>query len=82
EADADIYLCDEVLAVGDEAFQKKCLEVFRNWKEQGKTIVLVSHNAAQVAQICDRAILLDEGRVISQGDAPKIIAEYHERISA
>lgn len=56
-ADADIYVLDEVLAVGDVAFQKKCFDVFRNYKKNGKTVVLVTHDPSSVKQFCDRAVL-------------------------
>ncbi len=80
EADADIYLCDEVFAVGDEAFQQKCVEVFEDWKKQGKTLVLVSHNPAVITQFCTKAILLEKGKVVAGGEAEKVIDEYHRRI--
>jgi len=80
EADADLYLCDEVLAVGDEAFQQKCLEVFRNWKSQGKTMILVSHNASLITQFCTRAMLLEQGKLICSGDPETVVDEYHRRL--
>lgn len=58
QVDADIYLLDEVLAVGDEAFQDKCLKVFKDFKRDGKTILFVSHSQALVDQLCDRVIRL------------------------
>ena len=81
EADADIYLCDEVLAVGDESFQRKCLEVFELWKKAGKTIILVSHNASQIEKLCSRAMLLDGGIVAMEGSPVQVIAEYHRRMA-
>ena len=80
EADADIYLCDEVLAVGDEAFQQKCLEVFRLWKEQGKTIIMVSHNPGLISEFCTRAVLLEGGKVAAMGAAEDVLARYHRNI--
>lgn len=79
EADADIYLCDEILAVGDEQFQRKCLEVFHTWKKQGKTIVFVSHNPAQVEDFCNRAVLIEDGKIINHGSPGEVLAEYHRR---
>ncbi len=79
--DADIYLCDEVLAVGDESFQKKCFETFASWREQGKTVVLVSHDANQIATLCDRAIYLDHGQLKSTGSAHQVIADYHAALA-
>lgn len=81
EADADIYLCDEVLAVGDESFQRKCLEVFRQWKAQGKTIILVSHNSQQIEDLCSRVILLENGRLIKDGTPSDVVNEYHQRLA-
>lgn len=81
EADADIYLCDEVLAVGDEGFQRKCLEVFQQWKKQGKTIILVSHNSDQIEQLCTRAVLLEKGQLIKDGKPQEIVDEYHQRLA-
>lgn len=81
EADADIYLCDEVLAVGDEGFQQKCLEVFRQWKQEGKTIILVSHNSEQIEELCNRAILLENGRLIKDGQPNEVVAEYKHRLA-
>src|SRR5690606_25555949 len=56
QVDADAYLMDEVLAVGDEAFQEKCFEVFRNFKTSGKTLVFVSHSRPLLEKICDRIV--------------------------
>lgn len=81
EADADVYLCDEVLAVGDEGFQQKCLEVFRQWKKQGKTIILVSHNSQQIEELCNRVILLENGQVIKDGAPGEVVGEYHQRLA-
>jgi len=75
-AHADVYLCDEVLAVGDREFQKKCLAVFEDLKAQGKTIVLVSHDLDMIEKFCDRAILLDQGRIVTDGEASEVVAQY------
>lgn len=82
EADADIYLCDEVLAVGDEGFQKKCLNVFNKWREEGKNVILVSHNAEQIASLCNRAILLDKGRIVADSDPHSVLEEYRNRLAS
>jgi ABC-2 type transport system ATP-binding protein len=60
-ADADIYILDEVLAVGDVAFQEKCFDVFRKYKKNGKTVILVTHGPGSVKQFCDRAVFLKDG---------------------
>ncbi|GIG22871.1 hypothetical protein Cch01nite_35950 [Cellulomonas chitinilytica] len=67
--DPDILLVDEVLAVGDEPFQRKCLERIRTFQSDGRTIVLVTHGLDQVAEFCDRAVVLESGRVIADGTA-------------
>jgi ABC-2 type transport system ATP-binding protein len=67
-SDPEILLVDEVLAVGDERFQVKCMAKIRDFQAQGKTIVLVSHSAEQVADVCSRAIVLERGRVIFDGE--------------
>ena len=66
--DPDILLVDEVLAVGDEPFQRKCMEKIREFQREGRTIVLVSHAADQIMDVCDRVIVLKRGEVIFDGD--------------
>ena len=66
--DPDILLVDEVLAVGDEPFQRKCMEKIRSFQHEGRTIVLVSHSLDQVADLCDRAVVLESGKVIADGE--------------
>jgi len=66
--DPDILLVDEVLAVGDEAFQQKCMERIRQFQRDGCTIVLVSHSASQIRENCDRVVVLEHGRIIFDGD--------------
>jgi len=80
EADADIYLCDEVLAVGDAAFQTKCIEVFKKWHEEGKTIVLVTHDSGRVRELCNRAVVLESGRLVFDGSAGDADDEYERRL--
>ncbi len=65
--DPDILLVDEVLAVGDEPFQRKCLERIRQFQSEGRTIVLVTHGLDQVAEFCDRAVVLEQGRIVTDG---------------
>jgi ABC-2 type transport system ATP-binding protein len=65
--DPDILLVDEVLAVGDEPFQRKCLERIRQFQSEGRTIVLVTHSLDQVAEFCDRAVVLEKGRLVTDG---------------
>jgi ABC-type polysaccharide/polyol phosphate transport system ATPase subunit len=76
EADADIMLIDEVLAVGDAAFARKCMDVFREKREAGKTIVLVTHDMATVQSFCDRAMVVHDGELRYLGDPEAAALEY------
>lgn len=78
--DPDILLVDEILAVGDENFQKKCLQKINRFKASGKTIILVSHDLATVEKMCDRVFLLHDGKFVAQGQAVDVISEYHRII--
>lgn len=66
-AKADILILDEVLAVGDAAFQKKCNDYFKTLKDDGKTVVLVTHSMGAVREYCNKAVVIDEGKVIFEG---------------
>ena len=77
--DPDILIVDEALAVGDEAFQRKCFARLRQIQEQGATILFVSHNAQSVISLCNRAILLDEGQMLLEG-APKEVTGQYQRL--
>ncbi len=79
-ASADILLFDEVLAVGDAAFQQKCLEVFAELKKAGVTIILVTHDMSSVLRFCDRVILIDNGRVVKEG-LPAAVADAYLEIN-
>ena len=76
--EADVLLLDEVLAVGDANFQAKCINRVTELKEAGKTIVFVSHNLSAVESLCDRALLLDHGHVVTSGPPKNVIAEYEQ----
>jgi ABC-2 type transport system ATP-binding protein len=78
EADADILLIDEVLAVGDAAFQQKCTDVFYDFKKRGRTIVLVTHAMEKLKEYCDRAVLLHDARVDAIGDPEEVGNRYLE----
>jgi len=75
-ANRDILLMDEVLAVGDINFQQKCLEKFEEYKSQGKTIVLVSHDTDAVEKYCDRVMLVRNGEISIIGDTKSVVEEY------
>jgi lipopolysaccharide transport system ATP-binding protein len=72
----DILIVDEVLAVGDAAFQKKCLGKMEDVSKHGRTVIFVSHNMAAVSALCDKAIVLEKGRLKDIGDTEKVINEY------
>ncbi|MBI4539312.1 MAG: ABC transporter ATP-binding protein [Gemmatimonadetes bacterium] len=72
----DILLVDEVLAVGDLEFQKKCLGKMQEVGRSGRTVLFVSHNMPAVSGLCDRAILLDDGKIAAAGDVEEVIARY------
>jgi ABC-2 type transport system ATP-binding protein len=76
--DPDVLLVDEVLAVGDEQFQKKCLDKIREFQAQGRTIVLVSHSLGQVQELCDSAVVLHHGEVKFQGSARLAVKNFRE----
>ena len=76
EVDADILLIDEVLAVGDAAFQQKCADAFREMKAAGKTIVLVTHEMATVEEYCHRAMLIGDGEIQHIGDPDEVGRQY------
>jgi ABC-2 type transport system ATP-binding protein len=77
-SDADVLLIDEVLAVGDAAFQQKCFDAFERLRSEGRTIVLVTHDMALVERFCDRALLLEQGRVELDGAPEEVARRYLE----
>jgi lipopolysaccharide transport system ATP-binding protein len=81
-SDPDVLLVDEVLAVGDEAFAHKALEKFSEFERAGKTLVVVSHDLALVAERCRRALWLEHGRLAADGPSAEVVARYRERVAA
>jgi len=77
-AKSDILLLDEVLAVGDSAFQQKCFDYFASLKNENRTIILVSHAMAMIERFCDRALLLETGEIQEIGTSTKIAGMYEE----
>jgi ABC-2 type transport system ATP-binding protein len=75
-AEADILLVDEVLAVGDADFQRKCYDFFMSLKKQKKTVVFVTHDMGAVREYCDKAILINDGEISHSGPADKVANEY------
>ena len=80
--DADVLLLDEVFAVGDEAFQRKCFGTVFDFKQRGGTIVFVSHDASQVERLCERSVLLREGRLEFDGPTHEAIVRYRKALAA
>src|ERR1019366_474161 len=76
----DILVVDEVLSVGDERFQAKCLDRIRQFKEEGRTILFVTHNADQVRALCDRAIVLNTGDMIADGPTQESLRILREHL--
>jgi len=76
--DPDIILIDEALAVGDEAFQKKCYDKINEFRGEGKTIIFVSHGMDTVKQLCERSILLNHGKMSSIGYSEKVVNDYRD----
>ena len=72
----EILLVDEVLAVGDARFQRKCMDKMQDVGRRGRTVIFVSHNMPAITRLCERAILLDEGTVVADGTSPEVVARY------
>jgi ABC-2 type transport system ATP-binding protein len=79
--DPAILLVDEVLAVGDIAFQRKCLDKVEQFQQEGRTIVLVTHAPDQVVRICDRAIILSEGTMVNEGNPYDVVRDFRRLMS-
>lgn len=77
----DILILDEVLSVGDASFRKKSLAKVQSLFDKGVTVLFVSHNIAQVKQICSKAIVLEKGKIVAQGDVDEVAAIYEEKTS-
>jgi ABC-2 type transport system ATP-binding protein len=78
--DPEIFLIDEVLAVGDESFQRRCIERVRRFQTDGRTIVLVSHALDTVREVCDRAVMLERGRVYTEGSPDHVVRSLRHRL--
>ncbi len=78
--DPDVLLLDEILSVGDEAFADKCLTRMRRFKEQGKTIVLVTHDPSTLTTWCDTALWMERGGMRMHGDASEVMRAYHREL--
>lgn len=75
-AKSDILILDEVLAVGDAAFQKKCIDYFQTLKDDGKTVILVTHSMSNVRKFCNKAIVIEDGKLVYSGEADAAADKY------
>ena len=78
KARGDILVLDEVLAVGDEAFQRKCFSYFSELKKHKKTVILVTHDMNAIQQFCTRAIMIERGKIVAEGDVLRVSHKYQE----
>ena len=78
EVDPEILLLDEILAVGDAAFQEKCMARIDDFRQRGKTVIFVSHSMSAVRKICQRAILIHEGRILADGTPDEVFERYDD----
>ena len=76
QVNPDILVLDEVVAVGDMNFQKKCFNTIKDFKKRGKSIVLVSHSIRDIENVCDRAMFLNKGNIVKIGPTEEVISEY------
>jgi lipopolysaccharide transport system ATP-binding protein len=76
-----ILIIDEVIAVGDESFQRRCFEYLFKLRSEGVTIVMVSHSMVTVSSMCDRAVWLDHGQMLRDGPAPEVVAAYLDQVN-
>jgi len=77
---APILIADEVLAVGDNVFKEKCRNIFRRFKEEGRTILLVSHDMGSIKEFCDRTVVINKGELIGEGKPEEMIEFYNKKV--
>ena len=77
----DILILDEVLSVGDAKFRKKCENRIQSMFDKGVTVIFVSHSTSQVLRMCNKGILLEQGRLIAQGDVEDVVSVYEAKMS-
>jgi ABC-2 type transport system ATP-binding protein len=82
EVDPQILVVDEILGVGDMGFKEKCFVRMRNFREAGKTILLVTHSMKDVQELCERAILIDHGSILMDGSPDESIAMFKSLLAA
>jgi teichoic acid transport system ATP-binding protein len=79
--DPEVFIIDEALSVGDDMFRRRCFRRIEEFKEQGKTVVFVSHSLATVTAICDRALLLDKGAMVEIGETKDVVNSYSKLLA-
>jgi ABC-2 type transport system ATP-binding protein len=77
--DPQLLIIDEILAVGDAGFQRRCMEKFVEFRDQGRTVILVTHDMISVKNLCDRAVWLEHGKAVAEGDPGDLVGAYTER---
>jgi lipopolysaccharide transport system ATP-binding protein len=82
EVDPDILIVDEILGVGDEGFREKCLDRIRQFRDSGKTILMVSHDMGTMSSFCSRLLLIHQGRLVEEGDPSRIVSRYHDLLTS
>ncbi len=80
--ESEILLVDEVLAVGDAGFQKKCLGKMGNVAQEGRTVLVVSHNMAIIQKLCEKSLLLNSGRILAYDETPPVVTKYLQQLSS
>ena len=78
QLNSSILLFDEILAVGDINFREKCFKIFSSFKEEGRTILFVTHQINNLPQLCDRVLFLHEGKVVTVGEPKEVVQKYKE----
>jgi len=82
EVDPDILLIDEILAVGDAYFREKCLARIADFRERGKTLIVVSHDTGLIAHLCSRVLWVEGGGIVADGNPQQVTARYLQAMSA
>jgi len=82
EVDPDILIVDEILSVGDGGFREKCFDRIRQFRNSGKTILMVSHDMATMSNFCSRLLLIHQGRLIEEGGPSRVVSRYQELLSS
>ena len=80
--DPDILIVDEILGVGDEGFREKCLDRIRQFRDSGKTILMVSHDMGTIISFCSRLLLIHQGKLVEEGEPSRIVGRYHELLTS